>query len=420
MFINLTKLIAQSRQNFNITLSSIGYYLNITTYIKNNNKKGITLYPLYAAPSVGQTFKHNTDLQATILDCLNQYLQTHAALPTKEQSEINRYIQKLAKQVEQTKMESTLVAMVLVKTTSSFWRNNETLRSLADVLRFKCHVRRPDGVYDVRGNGHVFTLRESEWSVKMFPALQSHHLSLIKRATKLLTPEEFADDIMALFRYHDETKGDLEMRVSRAIRPENARTIKPKNFSELKKYNLRTLYNYLRDQECFLYRGRIEVSEETRLERAASATNLLAGITEAQIAHQHPSLNKAFVEPHYHAKNDYTRQGLHDDDTDEFFRKRNIPFITGASGTLAYVLALYLQANLFSKHELEIFVLFHAASLIYLGHHSLLELIIVAQSVFLFDGLPSIADSIEHPGFYQEFIRQFSSYIRRYNMPGVG
>ena len=378
------------------------------------------MYSQIEAPHVGQLYQHNIGLQKAISDCLYDYLSKYYLIKNEPQLGINRYIRMLLKQVHQTKMESTLVNIILVKTYSQYWQRDVGLKKLADKLRRDCEVRQLSNVYDVRGNSYQYTLRESQWAMATFPLLQTHHMKLLKHATRLISNEIFGDDIMELVRFHDETKGDLEIRVARIMSSEQIFTILPKTFADLKGKNINTLFHYMRSKDCFEYRGRVELSVRTRLERISSAENLMAGIAQAEITQSQPTLRDAFPEPHYHAKNDYSRRGMAEHETDEFFRKRNIPFITGASGTLAYVLALYIKGDFFTKQQLEVFVLFHAASLIYLGHHSLLEIVIVAQSVFLFDALPNIAESIAHPGFYQEFIRQLSDYMTRVlQLPGV-
>ena len=102
------------------------------------------------------------------------------------------------------------------------------------------------------------------------------------------------------------------------------------------------------------------------------------------------------------------------------FKERKIPFIAGAAGTIEYLLIWLLFKGDFTKYELEIIMLFHAARLIIHGHHSLLEVLVVTQAAYLFDELPSIIKSAPDEKFYEKFIGEFSNYIAtKHRLNGV-
>lgn len=286
------------------------------------------------------------------------------------------------------------------------------------------HIPSQDSMYDIRGNARQYTLQESLWAKS---ALDKFNLSLISSWLQRLSLRYMLESPSG--HLHSRTYADylsasklpfeLTLGYFKCLN-EDIPNVTRHNIAS---YSPKELFLFMRSKSYFKQRGRTEMPEYVSRQRRNSYINNMSGIAAMETLGGDTSLKLYQTGNVLHAKNVYTRRGNSEYGADEFFRKRNIPFISGAAGGLSYHLAVLFSSdgvNDFTKEQLEQIVLFIAVTNIYYGHHSLLECLIVAQSVFLFEDLPSIVDSMEHPGFYQEFTRQFSSYIKqRYHLPEV-
>ena len=182
-------------------------------------------------------------------------------------------------------------------------------------------------------------------------------------------------------------------------------------------------YMEVREAAMFRDRGRTEVSSRLK----ESMLNPHAGIMATE--HTAPGLKDRFAQPISHGKAGFKK------DTGpvaKTFEVANIPFIGGASGTMAYVCAylMYLyDPTKENQDERETLIAIATAGLVAAGQHSLVEAMAVAQLYgnYIDASIPRIDRLIEaHEGIpdegtnpYRNFLAKFSDYIVRYNIPRV-
>lgn len=139
-------------------------------------------------------------------------------------------------------------------------------------------------------------------------------------------------------------------------------------------------------------RGRIEIESDFE---GAKTTKL--GITEETNtpAELVKYFSKLYEPGQSQFKRDYNSQ------ISKWLQKRNLPFVSGPSGTAGTCLCGMFQLCTYSQKELKLYFMVLAASLVARGHHSFVETELIAQKI----GFP-IKDNCDFHAYYEQFLTQ--------------
>jgi hypothetical protein len=309
------------------------------------------------------------------------------------------------------------------------WRYSREMCAIYDKIinilqDSNCNGLIQTSIYDHRSNVILYVLRETQWALLMESRLSRYENLIISSTKKLLsqitTDQKFViDSIKSCFLCFLEIKDDVEKFVFQTIKKNNIRNeFSSSDFADIKKQPISVIYRHIRSFWYFKKRGRVDLNDSELDFSNDSFVNKHAGIAATTVADLVPESKYYFPEEQLHGKNGYRREGK--DGLDTFFLERSVPYISGASGTLTFFFVSYLLQGIVKKSDMEILTLTHISSLINGGHHSALEILLVAQSMGLFSQLPNIASSSKDINFYAKFVSQFSSYIgSNYGLPSI-
>lgn len=154
---------------------------------------------------------------------------------------------------------------------------------------------------------------------------------------------------------------------------------------------LATLKKKLRPDHLFLEenRGRIELEDTVETKKLGIATR----------ENTPKDLLNYFEVPFTPAQMQFAR------DTNSFFskwlEKRNLPFISGPSGTLEIIFTSIIKLASFTPNELKAYFMGVAGALVSRGHHSFAEVIIVANKLGF-----NLCDYQSRELFYEQFLTE--------------